>query len=544
MKMQKALSFLLTLVLILSMFASCTEPDDPGHVEVPTGETPTLQEVGEINYPVESNGKKLTIWCPIQPAAARHMTSYNEHEIFIEISKRTGIEVEFIHPAVGQEREQLGLLMAGDELPDIIVIRGLYNGGSAGGVDDGAFLDMTDLMAEYAPDYYKTITSSAEVYRLATSNDGRITEFQLIKQSAPEFDRVNILSSVAQQYGITEAPVTIEDYEEMFAKMAADGMAGFAPAMNGRVNQFMWPYGISSGYFLDEDGNVKFGPYTQEYKEYLTMMNDWYNKGYLYKDFVSNLSASQRMNLFLNKQVGMMINSVDNTYVAATAKGDNLLVANYPRLYEGQEIPFATVSWDTIPVNGEPQTTVISATSENKELAMMYLNYFYTQEGADLCNWGIEGKHYTVDENGQKSYTDYVLNNPDVPLADANATLKLHLWAKLSEPDVVCNPNVISREESLALRMLYSDDTTVNSTQHIPDFKMSTIGSANRADLQTDIQTYVDEMTIKFITGVTPLSEFDVYLETLKSLSVEEAIEITQAEYDAYLIKAVPEGLE
>ena len=208
------------------------------------------------------------------------------------------------------------------------------------------------------------------------------------------------------------------------------------------------------------------------------------------------------------------------------------------------EIPFVKVSWDTIPVNGEPQTTVISATSENKELAMMYLNYFYTQEGADLCNWGIEGKHYTVDDAGNKTYTDYMMKNPEVPLADANATLKLHLWAKLSEPDVVCNPNVISREESLALRLLYSDDTTVNSTQHIPDFKMSTVGSANRAKIQVDIQTYVDEMTIKFITGVTPLSEFDAYLATLKSLDVEQAIAITQAEYNAYLNKTVPEGLE
>ena len=543
MKMQKALSILLTAIVMLSMLAGCVG-NDPGDVTVPTAPSSTLQELGEVNYPVDSKGKTLTIWCPIQPAAARHMTSYNEHEIFQEISKRTGIKVNFIHPAVGQEKEQLGLLMASGELPDIIVIRGLYNGGSAGGVDDGAFFDMTDVMAKYAPDYYKAITSSAKNYRLATSNDGRITEFQIIKQSAPEFDRVNILSSVAQEYGISEAPVTLADYEAMFAKMAADGMAGFAPAMNGRVDQFMWPYGISSGYFLDENGNVKFGPYTQEYKQYLTMMNDWYNKGYLHKDFSSNLSASQRMNLFLNKQVGMLINSVDNTYVAATAKGDNLLVANYPRMEAGQEIPFVKVSWDTIPVNGEPQTTVISATSENKELAMMYLNYFYTQEGADLCNWGIEGKHYTVDDAGNKTYTDYMMKNPEVPLADANATLKLHLWAKLSEPDVVCNPNVISREESLALRLLYSDDTTVNSTQHIPDFKMSTVGSANRAKIQVDIQTYVDEMTIKFITGVTPLSEFDAYLATLKSLDVEQAIAITQAEYNAYLNKTVPEGLE
>lgn len=505
-----------------------------------TASQATLQETGTVTYPVESNGEKLTIWCPMQPPAAKYITSYNDQEVFQEISKRTGIEVEFIHPALGQEREQLGLLIASGELPDIIQIRGFYPGGAAAGVDDGVFLDMTDLMAQYAPDYYKIITSSDEAWRLATSNDNRITDFNIIKQSAPAFTRINFLDTTVEKYGMTEMPVTIEDYDELFAKMQADGLPGFAPDGNGRVEQFMWPYGITPEYSLDTEGNLQYGPYTEAYKDYLTMMNSWYTKGYLYKDFMSNLTANDRMSLFVNGQVGMMVNPVDLATNNARAQGHEISIANYPRLEEGQEIPFETVSWDTLPITNEPMTTVISADSDNKELAMQYLNYFYTQEGADLCNWGIEGKTYVVKEDGTKEYTDYMFNNPDIALADAQTMLKIHLCAKLAEPDVVCNPNILVDEEAGKLRNMYSDDTTVNDSRTMPVFSMSLEASTERAEIMRDINTYIDEMTLKFITGATPLSEFDTYMQTLKDMGIEDAIQITTDEYQRFMEKKAP----
>lgn len=555
MKKRKLLSLLLAAALLIAIVSGCGEKETggngtdpandpgtsgPGTVD-PGGEDdkPQIQETGEITYPVETNGRKLTMWCPLQPAAAKHMSSLNEHEIIQEIERRTGIEVEFIHPAIGQEAEQLNLLVTGGELPDIINIRTLYSVGAAGGVDEGDFLDLTNLMAQYAPDYYKAITSKADNYRLATTNDNRIVSFEMLKPTGPEFTRVNILTSTVEKYGIDKLPVTLDDYEALFAKLAADGIPGITLPQNGREAQFMWPFGIDNGYYIGEDGNIKFGPYTQEYKDYLTKMHDWYEKGYIDKDFSANLNESQRMSTFVNGQVGVRITSCDNCYSSAIANGDSIVVANYPRLYEGQEIHFRTVYME--PIVDIAQTTVISAKSKNWDLAMAYLNYFYTEEGATLCNWGIEGKHYTVDENGVKHYTDYMLNNPDVPLSDTNATLKLHLWPKIDEGDVVDNPITTSNPEALALRTMYSDDPTVDSSQHLPGFKMETEAANARGKIQTDIATYVDEMTVKFITGATPLSEFDNYMATLEALNIQEAIRITNEQYTKFLSKQVPD---
>ena len=47
-------------------------------------------------------------------------------------------------------------------------------------------------------------------------------------------------------------------------------------------------------------------------------------------------------------------------------------------------------------------------------------------------------------------------------------------------------------------------------------------------------------MTLKFITGATPLSEFDTYMQTLKDMGIEDAIQITTDEYQRFMEKKAP----
>ena len=537
--MKKTLAMLLLIAMALVPLVAGGSSESSGSQNI------AIDEDFEVVYPIANDDVTLDIWCPIQPPAAKYITSYNEQEIYTEISKNTGVKTNYIHPALGQEGEQLGLLIASEDLPDIIQLRNLYSGGASSGVDDGIFYDLTDLVKTYAPDYYALITRDDLSYKLATDNDGRIVAFHLIKSTAPEFSRINFTSAMIEKYGIEEMPVTIDDYEEIWAKMAADGIPGFALPMNGRLDQFMWPYGITDDFFIGEDGNIKYGPYTENYKSYLELMHSWFEKGYIYKDFMSNLSTNQRRALYSNLQVGMLYDAVDLAKSQAESAGLGSMPANYPRLYEGQELHFQTVTFDTLPTTlpSASMATVVTTDCEHPEIAVQYLNYFYTQEGADLCNWGIKDKAYTVDENGEKHFTDYMLNNPDIALGDVQTLLKIHLTAKLAEPDVVCNPNVISNPEALELRMMYSDDPNVDDSQVIPAFELSADASYDRARIMRDITTYIDEMTVKFITGVTPLSEYDSYMEQLKQMGIEEAIAITEAEYDKFMSKPGLESL-
>jgi putative aldouronate transport system substrate-binding protein len=53
--------------------------------------------------------------------------------------------------------------------------------------------------------------------------------------------------------------------------------------------------------------------------------------------------------------------------------------------------------------------------------------------------------------------------------------------------------------------------------------------------IQTDMQTYNDEMQAKFINGTEPLANFDKYGQTLKSMGIDKVIQIYQQRYDRYV---------
>lgn len=53
------------------------------------------------------------------------------------------------------------------------------------------------------------------------------------------------------------------------------------------------------------------------------------------------------------------------------------------------------------------------------------------------------------------------------------------------------------------------------------------------ASIKADLETYRDEMLLKFIMGQESLDNFDQYVETLNKLGLQEMLSIYQEQYDA-----------
>ena len=49
-----------------------------------------------------SGGNKLTVWMELNPLLSTKVTNFGETPLAKEISKRTGIEIAYIHPPQGQ----------------------------------------------------------------------------------------------------------------------------------------------------------------------------------------------------------------------------------------------------------------------------------------------------------------------------------------------------------------------------------------------------------------------------------------------------------
>lgn len=540
MKMKKVVSLVLALTMV-----GVTACGNTGRSETQTKGTKTEEASAEETAKAEAeDGAEtgteepitLTYWVPISGSASKYISSYNENTAYQEAMKRLGIQIEFIHPAVGQEQEEFNLLFLGDKLPDIIAYADHYTGGEFQGMRDGVFQDLTDLLPEYAPDYYKMLTEDEEFFRESSDSEGHIVSFNAYKPVGdPPFRRWILNQAVLDELGC-EIPKTIPEFEAMFDRMLEKGITPYLLDSTGYEVQLMGLYDIymnTTTRFYQKDGVVKFAPLEDEYLDYLTLVNSWYQKGYISKDFTS-IKGTEADSMFDSGQVGTYLAPIVASYNRGQAQGIDVVGAPYPRLEEGQELHWDDCDiWPRMRYN--ETTAVISKDCENVEAAMKFLNYGYTEEGIELYNWGVEGLNW--DWQGDKRvYNDTMLNN-EFGTEEASYIYKLHFAPKYTGPDTEVHANLLKSEGALNSRLMWSDDDKVDSSIQLPPFQLEEADQQVLADVATPIYTYVDEMTLKFITGAESLDKFETFRETIRSMGMEEVIALEQKGYDEYMAK-------
>jgi len=504
--MKKTLACLLSLLLVLSAFSA----------------------LAEVTYPISDKKIELTVW-QVNPLSD-YVADLNETPFYQALEEATGVHINFIHPSSTNVQEQFNTLLFADKLPDIICGGNLYNGGALQGVQDNVFIDLAKKLPEYAPDYWALITANDNIYREISNADGVIASFSRIKlQEDPPFRRMVLKQETLDKLDI-EIPQTVAEVEAMFDKMLASGLTPFMLDKTGLERNFMGVYDVVNGFQKDENGKVSWGLISDGFKSYLELMHNWYVKNYISKDFANQANTNT---MFDNGEIGTYYDAIVATYNRGQRYGATIVAAPYPRLNDTQKLHWEDTQYGYFIFNSNDDTIVITSDCENVEAAMKWLNYRFTPEGADLCNWGIEGLNYTV-VDGQKVYNDLMLKNERFTPEQASYFYKMHLGAKLAEPDVVCHANLLASEGARASRMKWADCDYIDKEYVLPTLTYTTEQNTRRTELMTEINTYMNEMVLKFIIGTEPLDNYDQYVANIKKMGIDEAVSIVQAAYDAY----------
>ena len=171
--------------------------------------------------------------------------------------------------------------------------------------------------------------------------------------------------------------------------------------------------------------------------------------------------------------------------------------------------------------NYDPRGMAICNTGDAIRIAnaARYVNWFYTDEAAELVPWGKEGETYTTDaETGKKSY---------ILTGEENAQLKYGLqtigaYCRIA-PDSI--DACISEEQAAVTDMLINEHTYehLDPTMYI---EFSEDDANKVAELNTAIRTVVTENVSKFITGKRPMSEWDAFRAELDTLPIDELLSI------------------
>jgi putative aldouronate transport system substrate-binding protein len=177
----------------------------------------------------------------------------------------------------------------------------------------------------------------------------------------------------------------------------------------------------------------------------------------------------------------------------------------------------------------------ISVKCENIPLAVSYADWMYSDEGKFFISYGLEDVTYYYDDNGIMTYTDFILGAVGTlpMLYGANQFVDVGIidnYRMLS-----CNP--AARDLIAKLDYWIVPGYELKGSMDWPSIAAKPTEEENQqiAALSGDLSTYVQENIVTFIEGSKPMSEWDSYVATLKSVGLDRLQLIYQRVYDEFI---------
>ena len=388
---------------------------------------------------------------------------------------------------------------------------------------------LNDLIPQYAPDYLKAIETmvNKDEQKEFYTDQGNMVEFYAISPYEEYcYNGILYRKDWMDSLGL-ENPKTIQQMENALTLFKNEMGAEYPLILpkngidsNGGAIISAWDIGDS---FYQKDGVVAYGPMQSGFKEYLTVMADWYKKGLIDPDFATR-NEDEYKRMMTTGESGCIIHSPDT--VGAWMNGVSAMLGGHnPGLTEDQRIQYRLKTYQCRP----PFGAVITTSCKEPEVALTFLNYGYTEEGWLLYNYGIEGETYTM-VDGKPTYTDTMMNNPDYPVLDAILKFKHHI-GPFVRYEHESNPAITL--DNMEMRKFFTEDSGTDLC--MPMVSLTAEEGDEYARIMSQVNVYRDTAVVQFIMGTKPLAEFDAYVADMKALGVDKVVEMQQAAYDRYM---------
>ena len=494
-----------------------------------------LNGINATILPIVDEPVEIIVWVPWSSTA---LVDLNDSEVFKEMERRTNVRIKWMHPPEGQMADNYNLLIASDNLPHVFNNPPGYPGGPAKAVSDGVYLDLTPYYdMGWMPNITYLRENNPDINLDMIDDDGRMLMFPMldIVTSSP-WSGMWVRQDWLDELGLS-TPVTIDDWDTMLYAMKAktpNPLFINLPDWFGMYYSYVIAGSYEShwDYFRRNGTTVEFGPINEGWRQFLTKMNQWYNDGILDPDFATRTYDDVMANT-INGQYGAFSNyygAVGHLNMAGPLADPNFKVAPVaqPLIRDGQTINLRL--YDST-VRGSDQSYVTAKAEDDGlvEVIVRYFDYLYSQDGGDLASYGPEGVSFRWTDEGviEWIYPDLV-NDPEADFWTLFPRFKLHGFSYLRDSTAYDNEQEVW--DSIEVWGSQGADWVIpDSISHTPE------EASELAGIEADISTYREEMAYRFITGQSPLSEFDAYVAQMRSMGIDRAIEIKQAALDRYL---------
>lgn len=367
-----------------------------------------------------------------------------------EYEKMTGVKVKYSYYERGDIFTLKTTLIKSGNCPDIIFAPavGFSNGELEYYEEQGVVANLTSYLNTWGPNMKSAIKNSAyvDMNKVIGLPSTPIPGGKKLAATGMDEFAMFINKSWLDNLGLDVPETTDEFYDVLDAFVNQD------PDGNGKNDTYgfgltawnpsMWNmWGLNmSWYYLgatDEKGKTDWGPLTEQYREGILFYKELWDNNLLCKEVI-NAATTAIQNKHLQK-CGVMAGcnptwildeSELNDWVAmATPKGEN--TGNYKA---GIKHSTGTTGM-TNGTHGYANYGVVFESCKDKELAVRWLDYLYTQDGTMLATYGPEGKAYHKKDNGYK-------------LIKNALNLRNGQWIGAYTFPSITNPNILKNSES------------------------------------------------------------------------------------------------
>lgn len=573
MKNRKLFALLLALAMILASLAGCSggtpaqeNPSSSSSDQQPTesGSAPSVSEPAapanepapaatedevKAMYPLEES-VTLSIWSVGSSDMYNRIESLANHEIIKTAEEMTNIHLVWTEVPMPDATVQFGLMAAAGDYADMFKCWVSHYGpnGLSGAYSEDMIVDLTPYLEEDAPAYYSVITSDDNIRRGVTNQDGKALAFYTLRQNKILDQGHIIRQDLLDELGL-DTPATYDDYTTVLTAFKNEYNMENAywytipwTGLNSNGgNSLSGGFGAIMGFF-QENGTVKYGPLEDGYYQYIDLMRSWYSAGIINNDFYNyspNPLDTTNSAKMLSDNVGIMTggqNDInDGVKFNTTGRSDYRRVAiGDPVTKDGDGKNHLAVA--NSDVNAGAHVLAVTTACKDVDSACKFANFWYTDDGAFLANYGFEGITFEYGDNGYPVYTDLIMNNPDTPIGIARQVYLLYTQM----PCLQDSKNLYGslNDDALAANDIWAK---TNDAAKLLPTSMSLLEeySVDCGVIMADINTLNEEMWLSFITGSSELNEqtWQNYIDTINSMNIETAIGYYQASFDAYYSK-------
>ena len=502
----------------------------------------------------------ITLSLAARYVAGQYTTDFASTDQFQEYEKRLGIRFDVSAYDLEQWPSKLTLMMASDEMPDIIAYANMTCIDVEKYGKDGYLLDFSQYL-DIMPNLKKRMEEYPEYAATITNEQGNIYAFSTLTASSEYIMVRPIFMNKKWMDNLNlEEPKTVEDLYNVlkaFKEQDANGNGdptdeipmGRADTVFWTDMPILWAYGIygqSEAFYLmpQEDGSIVLGDTTENYKEYLRFMHKLYAEGLMNVDaFVTTYSEVEA--LHQNGKVGYW-----QSWASLPGDVKDWIVVN------GFTSEYNPVRTNVI-YNRASSTYMLaaSADTEHPEEVARFVDYLFTYEGSVSAKHGYEGVSFDLVEEdgiGQIDYKPYaeaagfdnisdfyaqkVIAANVFPIYQTDVKGGLEDAMKEATREELYEDRFIEAGGMSLLREIAIREEGVEVISVYPNVKYTAEELETRSTLYTDVYNYLVTAKVQFITGETDIDAgWDAYLAELDKIGLERLLEIEQAAYDRYL---------